>query len=287
MLSPRLPTSLSGASYNAANWNLSPTYAQTTKRGRELLNAQQPFSALRQFHADLAIRGRAPVDIVWIGDSISEGIRSDKVGERAVWKFRDALRRICPTTAAGGLGYIPAKFHASYLTDNPVTLAGTAGSDFGFGYRSQTMSSGSDTITLTANCTSFDVLYTAYGGAGAFTYTIDGGAPSANVPTSGSLSSARVFKITGLSAGSHTIVLKWSTGATVFIDGFFVYNGDGTKGGRVLVIVATPPNFGSYHDHGTTINTKFCFKEKIGFFFGDPDGAEVPEVFRGRQGLVL
>lgn len=62
----------------------SATYAQTTKRGRELLNAQQPFSALRQFHSDLALRNTAPVDIVWIGDSISEGIRSDKVGERVV-----------------------------------------------------------------------------------------------------------------------------------------------------------------------------------------------------------
>jgi len=127
-----------------------------------------------------------------------------------------------------------------------VTLTGTAGSDFGFGYRSQTMSSGTDTITLTANCTSVDVLYTAYSGAGAFIYQVDGGSWSANVPTSGSLSSACVFKITGLTAGSHTIVLKWSTGATVFIDGFFVYNGDETKGVRMwegAMSGATTANF--------------------------------------------
>lgn len=221
-------------------------YIARTRRGAEQLNAQQPYTALRQFHANLALRDTAPVDIVWIGDSISEGIRSDKIAQRAPWVFRDALRRLCPTSAAGGLGYIPAKFHASYLTDNPVTLTGTAGSDFGFGYRSQTMSSAADIITLTATCTTVDVHYTAYNGAGSFIYQVDGGAWSANVPTSGSLSSNRVFKITGLAAGPHTIKVTWSTGATVFIDGFFVYNGDETKGVRMwegAMSGATTANF--------------------------------------------
>lgn len=236
----------SGATYNPVNWNLSASYAQTTKRGLEQLNAQQPFAALRQFHSDLALRNTAPVDIVWIGDSISEGIRSDKIGERAVWKFRDTLRTICPTSAVGGLGYIPAKFHASYLTDNPVTLTGTSGSDFGFGYRSQTLSSAADTVTLTATCTAVDIHYTAYNGAGSFVYQVDGGAWSANVPTSGTLSSNRIFKITGLTAGQHTIVVKWSVAPAVFIDGFFVYNGDEAKGVRMwegAMSGATTANF--------------------------------------------
>jgi lysophospholipase L1-like esterase len=75
-------------------------------------------------------------------------------------------------------------------------------------------------------------MYLTGSGFGVGYYTIDGGA-AVTFNTNGSTADGNILHVT-LTAGTHTIVVGWSSGGTVYIDGFIEYNGDETSGINVV-----------------------------------------------------
>ena len=75
----------------------------------------------------------------------------------------------------------------------------------------------SDTITITATasgpCTEFRVFYGLRSGGGTFTWAVDGGSAS-SVNTDAVSDSGGVLSITGLTAGTHTLVLTVTNAGT-------------------------------------------------------------------------
>jgi lysophospholipase L1-like esterase len=186
----------------------------------------------RAFRAALGKRATSPVDILAIGDSVTEGqgVTSPPAG-RWLTLLRDQLRTAFPAGVTGGAGYIPSQSTISGYT-SPVAYTGTASNltSFGLGLRCKQMSSGA-TATLTFTGTGVDIVYVKGSSASTFTWAVDGGSTT-NVNTNGATSDGNVAQIRGLSAASHTLVVT-ATANYIFLDGFMVYNGDEAAGIRV------------------------------------------------------
>jgi hypothetical protein len=98
--------------------------------------------------------------------------------------------------------------------------------------------------TYTFTGTGFDIFYWQFSGGGTFSYTVDGGS-AVNVSTNGTTNTGmRNQAIRSLTAGSHTVVIAWVSGAVYFTGGF-AYNGDEAKGIRSWV-AAQPSSQSGY-----------------------------------------
>jgi lysophospholipase L1-like esterase len=186
-------------------------------------------TALRTFWTALAQRASTPVDILCIGDSITEGANAGSVNTRWTSAFRDALRTRFPVPGvAGGFGYVPARYYyapTGAMVSNVSTVSTT---NYGLGRRALGLNGAASTITLTFTGTAFDILYRTDPSLGTISYAVDGGA-AVNVNTAAAAGVART-QVTGLTAGAHTVVLARVTG-TSYINGFMTYNGDESAGG--------------------------------------------------------
>jgi lysophospholipase L1-like esterase len=89
------------------------------------------------------------------------------------------------------------------------------------------------TLTVTLTGTSFDIMYLKGSGFGVGYYTIDGGSPVTFNTSNASAVDGNILHVT-MTTGTHTIVVGWSSGGTVYIDGFIEYNGDETSGINVV-----------------------------------------------------
>jgi lysophospholipase L1-like esterase len=194
----------------------------------------EPRSNLRAFFAAIANRANAPVDIVFMGDSITEGAGASTKGNRWQDLLRDALRaKWQPAGIVGGEGYVPAY---SYY-NNRFTYTGTTTqpSTDGLGLLGITMST-SATATLTFTGTALDVFVANQSGGGTVTVAVDGAASGtgfASISTAAGVKTNGVAtRVGGLTAGAHTVVITCTAGPVIF-EGVMVYNGDESLGIRI------------------------------------------------------
>lgn len=209
-------------------------------QGQADLEAQRA-TALRPFWAALANRAAAPVDILAVGHSYVEGVHSSSVNRTMPAFLRDGLRNRFPVAGvAGGFGYHTTPF-ISYFTDDPlVNTGGTADLANGLGRKARSMTATGHKRVLTFTGTGVDIFYSKFTTGGTGYYSIDGGAQT-TFATANSVGGLGAFhtldgqriQITGLTAGSHTVEVGWSSGGPVFSEGFMIYNGDETKGIRI------------------------------------------------------
>jgi lysophospholipase L1-like esterase len=188
--------------------------------------------ALRRWWYALGDRESNPADVVFLGDSISEGYQL--LHSQAWWpKVRDSLRSNYPTAGVvGGRGYYSPSQGITTPADWPVARSGGSNSATqGLGLKSWALSTG-NTLTLTTGLvTSVSLRYYKNGASGSFSWKVDGGSAT-TVSANGATSDFNETVITGLGGTAHTIVITGVSGLVLF-DGFFEMNGDETKGVRV------------------------------------------------------
>ncbi|QHB37258.1 minor tail protein [Gordonia phage Gudmit] len=230
----------------------------TTLSGRETIPASVTANTragrFRTFHAALAARDTAPIDLLHIGDSITTGAQATAMNKRWIGRVRDMLRvQYQPAGVAGGIGYV--QIASTY--NNPWTVTGmTAWADTnpGIGQGARALPVGA-TAVMTFTGTAIDVFYTKSSGAKSFTISIDGASSGPGFLTVDAANATEVngavATISGLSAGSHTVTITGVTGTT-FIEGAFIYNGDETRGIR-----SWDGGRSGIASNGYTANTKY------------------------------
>ena len=184
---------------------------------------------LGAFHAALADRAQGRCSVAVIGDSITEGSYATAWANSWPQVLRGLLQSRYPVAGVtGGRGYLPASADLTTPTP-PVTLAGapSEGYNYGASGRYLVLDTAAKTATVVVSGTSVDLVYLQGGGGTAY-YTIDGGA---QVPfnTAGATLDGAVKNV-ALTAGSHSVVVGWSSGNPVYFEGFREYNGDEAKG---------------------------------------------------------
>jgi lysophospholipase L1-like esterase len=241
---------------------LPSTYAALGLAGKQTYDSQDAI-ALRRFRYALGGRNAAPVDILHVGDSITQGYRASSLANRWPSVMRDHLRTRYPTTGitGGGFGYVPARTISNYIapfSDNIVTALSGGTNVFGLdGVDIQLGAGNSATFVFTG--TGADILTTTFAGGGTYTYTIDGGAASSAVSvakTGANEYGTITTQIRGLSSASHTLVITRASG-TVFLEGIMVYDGDEAKGIRSTVAALAGSYSGDWSTRATTYWPKY------------------------------
>jgi lysophospholipase L1-like esterase len=186
----------------------------------------------RAWKAALGNRATAPVNAMFVGDSLTEG-QGAATGTRFVDRVRDGLRaRYQPPGIAGGEGYVPAFYVAPGMVDR-WSYTGTVvfREDLGgLGERMATLAVGA-TATLQFFGTGLDIYYAKGPTAGSFKWAVDGGAETTVNANNATISGGNVEQIRGLEAKAHTLVIT-GTVTTSYLGGGFVYNGDEALGLR-------------------------------------------------------
>lgn len=154
------------------------TTAALTKKGKEQLRTEDS-AALRPFLAALANRDSAPVNILYLGDSITEGQAATTAANRWIAKLRDSLRSRFPTSGVpGGVGFIPPYRDATSLPQ-PASLSAAlrkGAEGLGLGARIAELAA-TETLTWTVTGTAVDIVYAQSPTGGTFTFATsnDGG----------------------------------------------------------------------------------------------------------------
>ncbi|MGO9751483.1 MAG: SGNH/GDSL hydrolase family protein [Solirubrobacteraceae bacterium] len=190
--------------------------------------------ALRPYRAALGGRASAPVNHLWIGDSLTEGEGADAFGKRWVDLTLTALReRFQPAGIVGGFGYYATLYLVTEFGGSPWRFGGAAPalSGCGIGQKSLTMDTIGQTLSLAFTGTGADVLYTGGPGTGAMLVSVDGGPEWALETGLASIRQCNVHRIRGLRDGPHVLHVGWGSAQTI-IEGAMVYNGDEIAGLR-------------------------------------------------------
>lgn len=184
------------------------------------------------FRGALANADSAPCDMLIVGDSTSEGIGASAIGTRWENVLLGKLRTAAGVS--GGEGYVPAYYadptKTGRFTGGTFTTNGTL---FGLGIRCLLLTSG--TVSFTFTGTGCDVIFAVGPSGGQFTWKVDGGAasPTQNTYFASAVGGVCYIQARGLTHGSHTITITRSTG-TIYVEGAMVYDGDETKGIRLV-----------------------------------------------------
>jgi lysophospholipase L1-like esterase len=208
--------------------------------GRRLLLAAGgggPFTlpGLTQWRAAVVTKASSPVDIVCIGDSITEGYQATTSANTWVDKLAAALEANYGGHTAiyrpGSFGTPgdPPTYPLPWTLVNP-----NPDTDWGLGRKTNVIFAG-ESMTIAGVCTGFSIVYTTGpSGAsfGSFKYAVDGGAPTTVSALHATVLGGRLVTVTGLSAASHSVVITPDT-AYVPIEGIIFYNGTETSGFRV------------------------------------------------------
>lgn len=212
-----------------------PTIVQQALNQSALVQTEKSV-ALHPFHKALGARLTTPLDLIFIGDSISEGQGSSVLSNRWISQLLSTLRaKFQPTGVSGSTGYIPAWHAITSPSGTSPTTAGTPtqSNNSGLGRRCLQLNGNTDTVTFSFTGTSFDLYYTTQQSTvSQFSVKIDAGAPTTVTPSSGGVISAK-WNSGALSAGSHTVLVSWVSN-TPQIEGLMPYNGDETSGLRLF-----------------------------------------------------
>ena len=188
---------------------------------------------LRNFRISLANAANAPVDILTVGDSTTEGYGATSIDNRWENVLLEKLREYAGVPD-GGEGYVPAYYDDTTKTDRFTggTFA-VRGDLFGLGIRCITLTAG--TVSFTFEGTGVDVIFAAGPSGGQFTWNIDGGTESGSNATYSANAAGGLCFISarGLTSGSHTLHIT-RVSATIYIEGAMVYDGDESHGVRLV-----------------------------------------------------
>jgi lysophospholipase L1-like esterase len=173
-------------------------------------------------------------DILWIGDSISEGTGVTTTTARVTNLAQDLFRAAYPTTGVttGGVGYQSARNASNSIVDDPVRAGShlLSGAN-GWGYDAVFISGG--TVTFPArDCTRIRVHYSAISQAGTLSVVVDGGTPVI-IPCSSTelVYKDRYFDIPlGASLSRDVVVSRGTVGTGFFpnpcLNGIEYFDGD-------------------------------------------------------------
>lgn len=205
--------------------------------------------ALKKWRQALGMVAIRPVDIVMVGDSITEGYYASSDSTRYIDIVRRRLQAMYnPIGVPGGEGWVPMLhtvggfFTASAPTGftnlaqrwtfaNPLNALGSmVDGGYGIGRRAWYYSTGStSTATITAFCDRFWILYTKFTVGASLQVTIDGNAQATTPSTQSTvIESGYIWDSGPLTLGQHTIkVNATSTGTGVITEGIMLFVGDG------------------------------------------------------------
>lgn len=201
--------------------------------------------ALTPWFAGLANRLSARCDVVCLGDSITEGQHATGTGTSPLgwdnaWRARlkDLLRSRYPTPgfSGGGRGFLGVATTGESSFTWPAVIAGTPapapGLTLGPKAYFVNLANGTQTVTWSLVGDSFDVNYCQVFGGGTAYYTINGGSP-VTFATGGTTTDGQVLHVSFAAPGANTVVVGWSSGSTVSIEGVTEYYGDHSCGIQV------------------------------------------------------
>jgi lysophospholipase L1-like esterase len=191
--------------------------------------------SLKSWLNDRTQAATAPADVMFLGDSITEGYGVSTRAESWVDRVRSGLQ-----TAPGGIGYLPAQ--GNEATEAPfdqlwVRTGGTFASK-GMGRRSHVLAAEGDSATLAVTADRISVHYVAQPDGGLIDVLVDG-QPAGQIDTGAASYDASARWDTGsLTIGTHVVELRAAPdGAGVYkpavVQGAMVFAGDEASGVRV------------------------------------------------------
>lgn len=182
-----------------------------------------------------------PVNVLAVGDSITEGTGTSTLSSRWINVAQNHLRNAVGATQGAAFPFIPAKY-ATSAPGQPVTSSGnvTDNSATGLGWRAVDIRDDTGKVTFTFTGTSAAVVVSKASGTGIMSVTVDGGTPvtydtnSAN----GGGSGAFLWPVPAITArGVHTVTIHrdpaTATGRTILLHGLATWDGDEAMGVRV------------------------------------------------------
>ena len=211
-----------------------------TDKGRELAGTKRHI-ALREWFRSLSSSDTSPVNVMCLGDSITESKGGSTYSKRWTKILESNLRNAFPVTgvtAPVSAGYVPTAITFTPPGDYPVVL--TNGSGFsdntarGLGVRNYTLNSGGTVVITVTGATSVDVHYWKVAGTRTMGWKVDGGSVT-NVDvayTSGKVD-GYVLNIPIPDTGTHTVTISCVSASAIGIEGFYVHTGTDSKGLRV------------------------------------------------------
>lgn len=211
-------------------------YIQQVPRIANYLKREEKLS---KYKTALEAAGTTAVNIVAMGDSITEGTGTTNCINRWQNLTQTGLRYRHGLPVGAEWPFIPV-WPKTTATGIPVTRAGTVTVDTarGLGWKAGVI--GSDgVVTFTFTGTSFDLMFLKGSTTGTLSLTIDGGSPityDTNATTNGPGTNTYRWSSGPLTAGFHTVVVTRAASSTnsVYLYGMLTYNGDETKGIRIL-----------------------------------------------------
>jgi len=224
-------------------------------------------SNLKSFRAAMALKSTYPVDIVFIGDSKTEGIGVVSVYDTWIQKFIAKYRQYNqPDGVRGGFGYMPAVYLAgwpSFVLSGTATALTNQSTDIaGLGKRAVSMTgAGSMVMTLGGGLfgtpSSLEIVYTQGAAYGSFSYHINANAPVTVNCNGAEVVGKRVSVGTGQiynDRNNNTLTIDWVSGS-VNIEGVMIYDGDEAAGVRVWEAGHSGANVSAYN------TTDKCFDD--------------------------
>ncbi len=212
---------------------------------------------LQGWFAALANRDYARVNVMCIGDSITEGQGATNADYRWTNRLRDNLRARFPTVGltGGGRGYLQPRLNAGVTTFTLpwVTITGSTANQSGYSPNDHaTLITRACTVTYSLVGDSADIMWIKGGGFGTFSWSVDGGSTT-NVSTSGTpTTDGQVTHVSLGTAGAHTLAIAWVSGS-VYLDGVVEYNGDYSSGIQVHCGGAYGSSTGSWEGSITSL----------------------------------
>lgn len=240
--SETLPADEAVAAYIATEGNSATKTALSATIAAAVGLVEGHETGLRKWYAALADRYSAPTRILVMGDSNSEGTGATSTVRRWQNVLQAQMRgRFQPAGIPGAaISYSTAEPYTSPVpADYPVTKTGGQRFIAGLGARAWEFGGdGVQSMTYTFYGDQFQILYdTGSAVAGIMHIVVDGDAgTNVNTWKSGDATYGNVWTSPVLSRGAHTVVVTRSGGTTqrLFIEGFMAYDGDLSRGLRVI-----------------------------------------------------
>lgn len=198
--------------------------------------------ALRPLHAAIAKRNTAPAEIVWWGDSVSEGTTINDPKLVASYLWQEMMRGAFPlqVPVRGGRGYVSAFYQGGVpITPWTVDLSANSGGTSvaivdatgGLGAKGYALRFGA-ALQITEELTDFDVHYTKESFGTGFTVWVDGVQQGGTISTNAaSITGGFIQSYTGFSPGEHIVRIQAdSSGFNAVINGATFFYGDKNKG---------------------------------------------------------
>jgi len=172
-------------------------------------------NGLANFRIALSQVGERIINIPFLGDSITEG--EGATSDYTLGYFAQLRANLQAIYGDTGVGFISTK----YSHNNPQwSYVGTWGAsgEFGVSGTAQIATGSSNTATLHFTGTAIDIVVISGTVTGTFTAQVDGTTPI-NFDTNDGTVSTKIYPITGLIEGSHTLVITAPTSNSIYLVG--------------------------------------------------------------------